>query len=491
MTNGLNTFVSSFIWKFFDKTATVLVYFVVQIYLARLLGPKEFGSFAIVSIFLVIGDVLIQGGLNTALIQAKNINNKVCSSLFWISFGVSIFIALILLFSASWISEFFNKKQVENLLYLSLCIFPLNSYVSIQTALFVRRMEFKKMFYLTSFSSITAGVATVFCVNFNFGIYSIIIFYIVNKLIFVVTSIFFDFWRPLCYFNYQGIRKELRFGKNVLIANLISVGYLNLFDVIIGKFYPLQYLSFFSFGKKLPMAAWGIMDSTLQTVLLTTLSKVVNSENNIKQQLRRTLRFSFFLSSVLMLLLNLNAESIIFMLFGKQWLGCVHFFEIFTIIYMLSTIASNNLQAVYANGKGEMILKIEIIKKFFGIVLLFLISYTYKEAIYIVYGELIYCIIANAINIHYCDKVIGYNYIEQFFDLHKIIIACVFSYIITWTTNNYIFSKYFELLFVDQALNIVLASFEFIFIYILTCIIMKEPAVQELKNILAISRNVV
>lgn len=65
--------IKSFIWKLLEKSSVQIVSFIVTIILARLLTPSEYGLVALIMIFISLANVIIEGGLNTALIQKKNL----------------------------------------------------------------------------------------------------------------------------------------------------------------------------------------------------------------------------------------------------------------------------------------------------------------------------------------------------------------------------------------------------------------------------------
>ena len=62
---------SSVIWKFAERFGVSGVQFILQILLARLLNPSDYGMLSIMIIFTNLSNVFIQNGFNTALIQKK------------------------------------------------------------------------------------------------------------------------------------------------------------------------------------------------------------------------------------------------------------------------------------------------------------------------------------------------------------------------------------------------------------------------------------
>ena len=74
--------ISSLFWKLMERGGNAVVSLVVQIVLARLLSPDDFGMLAIIIVFVNIGAVFVQSGLNSALIQTPDATENDYSTVF-------------------------------------------------------------------------------------------------------------------------------------------------------------------------------------------------------------------------------------------------------------------------------------------------------------------------------------------------------------------------------------------------------------------------
>lgn len=78
-----NSVIKSLFWKFTERMSSQLVTFVVSIVLARLLTPDDYGTIALITVFISLSDVLITSGFSSALIQKKNADDLDFSSVFF------------------------------------------------------------------------------------------------------------------------------------------------------------------------------------------------------------------------------------------------------------------------------------------------------------------------------------------------------------------------------------------------------------------------
>ena len=74
---------SGFIWAFVDAVGYQGIQFVVLIILARILQPAEFGLIAMLTVFISLGQVFLDSGFATALIQKKKTNHIDENSVFY------------------------------------------------------------------------------------------------------------------------------------------------------------------------------------------------------------------------------------------------------------------------------------------------------------------------------------------------------------------------------------------------------------------------
>jgi teichuronic acid exporter len=173
-----NSVFSSFVWKMLERSSIQISYFIVTLVLARILSPKEYGSIAIIMIFVAFATVLVQGGLNTALIREPDIDKDDFSTIFWISLMVSIIMYLILFLSSNYIALFFDIHELSDLLrVLSLVLIP-GSLKSIQVAYATRNYQFNKLFVSSLISSVVSGIDfNILCVK---GVWCLVVSYTTN-----------------------------------------------------------------------------------------------------------------------------------------------------------------------------------------------------------------------------------------------------------------------------------------------------------------------
>ena len=115
---------SALIWKFLERGGNQGIQFIVQIFLARLLSPNDYGIIALITVFIALANVFVQSGFNTALIQKQNVDEKDFSSVFYISLLVAGILYILLFLLAPLIASFYEIKELVNIIrVLSITLF--------------------------------------------------------------------------------------------------------------------------------------------------------------------------------------------------------------------------------------------------------------------------------------------------------------------------------------------------------------------------------
>ena len=99
----------SLIWKFLERGGNEIAQFVIQIILARLLMPNDYGMIAILLAFINIANIFIQTGFNTALIQKRDSDQTDFSSVFYLSLFIAGLLYAVLFITAPVIAKYLNR----------------------------------------------------------------------------------------------------------------------------------------------------------------------------------------------------------------------------------------------------------------------------------------------------------------------------------------------------------------------------------------------
>ena len=174
--------ISSLIWKLMERGGTQGIQFIVQIVLARLLLPEDFGTIAIVIVFISLAQVFVQSGFNTALIQKKDADEVDFSSVFYLSLSVAALLYILIYFTAPFVAEFYRDPILEPVLRVIAFALFFGAFNSIQNAYVARNMMFKKLFYSSVGAIMASGTAGIIAAYMGLGVWALVIQQLINQI---------------------------------------------------------------------------------------------------------------------------------------------------------------------------------------------------------------------------------------------------------------------------------------------------------------------
>lgn len=160
-----------------------------------------------------------------------------------------------------------------------------------------------------------------------------------------------------------------------------------------------------------------MLNGAIQPVMLSAVAHVQDDIAYVKRLVRRALKTSTYLIVPSMVLFAVVAEPTVRLLLGEQWLPAVPFLQMYCVIYMLLPIHTSNLQALNGMGRSDLFLKLELIKKAYGIVFIFVGAFVFQDVYILVGSYILSGVISTFVNAWPNRKVIGYSYIEQVRDI--------------------------------------------------------------------------
>ena len=417
------TTIRNFIWRFAERCGAQGVTFIVSIVLARLLEPSVYGTIALVTVFTTILQVFVDSGLGTALIQKKDADDLDFSSVFYFNFTVCLVLYSAMFIAAPYIAAFYNDTTLIPVIRVISLTLVISGVKNIQQAYVSRNMLFKRFFFSTIGGTIFSAFVGIGMAYLGMGVWALVAQQLSNAMIDTLILWLTVKWHPKRMFSWERLKSLLAYGWKLLVSALLETVYSNLRNLVIGKLYSASDLAYYNQGDKFPKLIITNINTSIDSVLLPTMSSAQDDREQVKRMTRRAIKTSTYIMAPLMMGLLFCADSIVKLVLTDKWLPCVPFLQIFCITYMFYPVHTANLNAIKAMGRSDMFLKLEIIKKIVGMILL--ISTMRFGVMVMAYSLLISSILNQLINSWPNRKLLNYGYEEQLKDILPGIILAV------------------------------------------------------------------
>ena len=406
---------TNLIWRFAERCGAQGVAFVVSIVLARLLAPEAYGTIALVTVFTTILNVFVNSGLGNALIQKKDADDLDFSSVFYFNVAMCLVLYAGIFLAAPLIARFYNDETLTPVVRVLSLTLVISGVKNVQQAYVSRTMQFKKFFYSTLGGTIGAAFVGIFLAYRGCGVWALVAQQIFNATVDTAILWLTVKWRPKAAFSFTRLKGLLSYGWKLLASALLDTVYNDVRQLIIGKLYSTADLAYYNKGQQLPNLAVENINTSIDSVLLPTLSQAQDDPQRLKAMTRRAIQTSTYIMAPVMMGLAAVAKPLIRLLLTEKWLPCVPFLRIFCVTYMLYPVHTANLNAIKAMGRSDLTLKLEVIKKTMG--LAFLLGSMWLGVLAMAYSLLITGVLSQIINAWPNRKLLDYGYWEQLKDI--------------------------------------------------------------------------
>jgi teichuronic acid exporter len=423
--------ISATLWSAADIFLRQGLQLAISIALARLLSPEEFGTIALLYLFTGIASTFVDSGFAAALIQRQDVTHTDESTVFWFNLLMGALVALGLWGAAPFIAGFFALPILVPLMaVLALNIF-LSALGSIHGTLLTKRLDFRTQMKVAAFATVISGVFAIVMAWRGFGVWALAAQTLVATSVTTGLLWFFNRWRPALVFSRASARRLFGFGGYMLAAGLLGTAYDRVYTLLIGKFYGVRELGFYSRADSTKQVPVGMLSGILARVAFPIFSAAAHDKAQLRRGVRLAVRGAMVLNVPMMLGLAAVAEPLVLTLFGARWLPAVRVTQVLCLGGVFWPLHVINLNVLMAQGHSHLFFRLEIVKKLLGVALL--MAGTFYGVMGIAWSQVAFGVLAFAINAHYTKRHLDYGTFAQVRDfLPMIAIALPMALGVHW-----------------------------------------------------------
>lgn len=418
------------VWGALERFSAQGVSFVVMIVMARILTPTDYGLVGMVLVFINIAQSLVDSGFSQALIRKQDRSATDDSTAFYFNIAVGLAIYLLIWFLAPLVSRFYDEPR---LLWITrvICIgIIFNSLVVVQRALLTVEVDFKTQAKASLFASVSAGVTGIAMAYTGWGVWSIVVYHVVNLGMNCGLLWLYSSWRPCWMFSWFSFRYLFSFGSKLALSGLLHTLYVNGYNMAIGKIYKAADLGFYTRGQQFVSFFSSNISGILQRVTYPVLCRFQNDNVRLGEVFMKMVRMSSMLVFPLMTGMIVLAKPMIGMLLGERWLYSATLMQILCCGYMWFSVYSLNLNILLVKGRSDLYLKLEIVKKIVFIGILCALIPFGMEAL--CWGLALNSFLEVLINSFYTGRLIGVSIWKQLLHLVRPLMYAVGMGIAVW-----------------------------------------------------------
>ena len=402
-------------WSAIDNIAGHSVTFIVSVVLARILSPEHYGLIGIIAIFTAVCQTLINAGFTTALIRKKDANDDDYNTVFIVNLVMSILLYAVIFLCAPFIADFFHNEELIPLTRVSSLSMIVGALAIVQQTRLTKRIDFKSQTKITITASVCSGIVGIIMALLGFGVWALVAQTLTSQIL--RTSLLWKVnkWIPSLHFSSKSFHELFGFGWKIMVSSILDTVWKELYQVVVGRFYSPATLGQYTRAKQFSKLFSQNLTAVIQRVTYPVLSNIQDDKERMVRAYRKMIKTTMFITAISMFFLGAISEPLLYCLIGPIWHDAAVYLPLICISGSLYPLHAINLNMLQVQGRSDLFLGLEIIKKIIAIGPLLIGAFV--GILPMLYTNILTSVIAYFLNSYYSGRMIGYSSWMQIKDI--------------------------------------------------------------------------
>lgn len=350
-------------WNFVQNLLLQGFSVVTTIILTRFLVPEDFGLIAIITVFISIGQAIIDGGLTASLIRDNQVNHEDYSTVFFANMGISLLLYGLIFLLAPIVSEFYENEKLTIILRILSINLLLSGFSGVQEKYLIKELEFKKLTIAKLPGTIIGSSFGIAAAIYGYGLWSLVIRELLTRSIDTLSLWLRSNWKPVFLFSVTKFRHHFKFGYKLLLTSILNTLFTEIYTLVIGKLFSISTLGYYNRANKYNQLPKKTILNVITNTTYPLLSKIQDDRSKVAEIYRKLILGLFFVLAPIFMLLGVIAEPLFALLLTEKWLPIVPFFQVIVFGSMIHPVLQLNNNVFKVFGRTDLTLKLAVYSK--------------------------------------------------------------------------------------------------------------------------------
>jgi O-antigen/teichoic acid export membrane protein len=347
----------------------------VNIILARLLLPKDFGIIALAVTYMGFISLFTNIGFGAAIIHERNPSQIKLSSIYWINFIFSFTTFILIVLSAPLATKFYDEPELRDIIWYSALTILITPFYITHYKLEEKKINFKLLSKIKLTATFFGALAAVVSAYFGLGVYSLANQLIASTIVKLILVLIFSDWRPNFILHLREIREMIWFSLKYKASNSILYLERNVDYLILGKLFNAEILGYYSFSYNIMYTPVKRISYIFSEILFPSFSSIKEQPERIIRGYFKSVQLIAMVSFPIMTLISLNAPLLINFIFGAKWDGAIPIIEVLCFAGAIQSISQIGSVIFPSIGKPEVDIYLSVSRTILLVIAIFAGSY--------------------------------------------------------------------------------------------------------------------
>lgn len=313
------------------QLARVLIQVAGIVVLARLLSPEDYGLLAMVVAIVGVGEIFRDFGLSSAAIQAPTISKGQRSNLFWLNSGIGFTLAILTIVLAQPIALLYGEPRLAGICLVLSSTFLLNGIATQHKADITRQLKFRKLALIEVIAPAIGLAVGLVSAVVGFGYWSLVLQQVAIPLVAAILFLQAGRWVPQWYDKSESIRGFMKFGVNLLGAQMLTYASRNADSVVIGMRFGPASLGLYDRAFQMIALPLNQLNAPASKVALPILSRLDEDATRYSSFLLRGQSVMINMITPLLAFGASVAPAAVTIVLGAQWTESASLFQLLAL----------------------------------------------------------------------------------------------------------------------------------------------------------------
>lgn len=345
-------------WTACERWLTRLAGLATLVVLARLLDVSDFGLVALATASIGVLQVLSEGGFGAYLIQARQVDQRVTSSVHWWALAIATACAVVLVAAAPILAKVLDEPRLTLVLVALSPLLVLNALSIVPMALLQRDLEFRVLALRQVAGVLVGGAVGVTAALAGWGVWALV----AQLLVGTATSTAFLWirsrWRPTRVLDRQAAGEATRYGSRVAAINLATALREQGEAYLIGGFAGTNALGVWTIARRLVVLVVDLGGTVISAVALPAFARMRDDRPRLVRAYTTAVGSSAVLILPAIAFLTVTSPALVPLLFGDQWSRSGDLAAILMLAGVFSVVGTLDRSVYFAIGRPGVELRL-------------------------------------------------------------------------------------------------------------------------------------